>query len=119
MVSNYALILEPMQAALKGVCHLRRKISIPPLPAPFNSPVFNSGLRAEEEQIPWLEQDLEANRDKRIFLFTHYPPYILEPNEPSNYDNIDEPRRAWLLELLERPGPGVRDGLPASLYSKR
>ena len=67
----------------------------------INSPVFNSGLSSELEQIPWLERDFAVNRDKRIFLFTHYPPYILEPGEPTNYDNIDEPRRSWLLALLE------------------
>lgn len=68
----------------------------------INSPVLNSGLAAEAEQRPWLEADLAANAGKRIFLFTHYPPYITEAGEPSNYDNIDEPARGWLLELLER-----------------
>jgi 3',5'-cyclic AMP phosphodiesterase CpdA len=56
----------------------------------INSPVLNSGLEAEAEQRPWL------------FLFTHYPPYITDAGEPSNYDNLDEPGRSWLLDLLQR-----------------
>lgn len=68
----------------------------------INSPVLNSGLACETEQKPWLERDLEAHRGKRIFLFTHYPPYVLEPDEPSNYDNLDEPGRGWLLDLVKR-----------------
>ncbi|MEQ8195154.1 MAG: metallophosphoesterase family protein, partial [Rhodospirillales bacterium] len=36
------------------------------------------------------------------FLFTHYPPYIREPEEASHYDNIDEPGRSRLLRLIER-----------------
>lgn len=68
----------------------------------INSPVLNSGLPAEAEQRPWLEADLAASAGRRIFLFTHYPPYVAEPDEPSNYDNIDEPARGWLLDLVER-----------------
>ena len=68
----------------------------------INSPVLNSGLRAEEEQAPWLEAELEAAAGERIFLFTHYPPYVCHRDEPSNYDNIDPPAREWLLALIER-----------------
>lgn len=70
----------------------------------INSPVLNSGLAAEEAQRAWLEGELAAAAGRRVFLFTHYPPYILERDEPSNYDNIDEPRRGWLLSLLESCG---------------
>ncbi|MCW4051488.1 MAG: metallophosphoesterase [Candidatus Bathyarchaeota archaeon] len=68
----------------------------------INSPVLNSGLTDEEEQRDWLESDLEKNRDKRTFIFSHYPPYLYKADEPSNYDNIDTPARGWLLDLLER-----------------
>jgi len=68
----------------------------------INAQVFNSGLDHEAEQAKWLEADLAANAGKRIHLFTHYPPYVLDPGEPGNYDNIDEPARSWLLELLEK-----------------
>lgn len=67
----------------------------------INSPVLNSGLAGEETQREWLEAELSASRGKRVFLFTHYPPYILDRDEPSNYDNIDEPQRSWLLSLIE------------------
>ena len=70
----------------------------------INSPVLNSGLAAEEQQRRWLEREMAASADKRVFLFTHYPPYILEPHEPPNYDNVDEPQRSWLLSLVEASG---------------
>ncbi len=70
----------------------------------INSPVLNSGLASEEDQRTWLEAELADSGGKRVFLFTHYPPYILEPGEPPNYDNIDEPQRSWLLSMIERCG---------------
>ena len=70
-----------------------------------NSPVINSGLAAEGEQAAWLEADLAANRDKRTFLFTHYPPYVSNPEENGSYDNIDEPGRSWFLKLIEAYRP--------------
>ncbi len=69
----------------------------------INSPVLNSGLASEQDQRAWLEKEL-AVTGKRVFLFSHYPPYILDPAEPSNYDNIDEPQRGWLLSMIERCG---------------
>ncbi len=68
----------------------------------INAQAFNSGLAHEKEHAEWLEADLAANSGKRIHLFTHYPPYVLEPAEPGNYDNIDEPARSRLLRLLEQ-----------------
>jgi UDP-2,3-diacylglucosamine pyrophosphatase LpxH len=70
----------------------------------INSPVLNSGLAGEQEQRAWLEDELGASKGKRVFLFSHYPPYILHRDEPSNYDNIDEPQRNWLLSLMEGSG---------------
>lgn len=68
----------------------------------INAPLINSGLGAETAQRQWLEQDLADNSDKRIFVDSHYPLYIAERDENSSYDNIDEPGRSWLLDLLER-----------------
>lgn len=68
----------------------------------INSPVFNSGLEEERKQHEWLEEDLKASSGKRIFVFSHYPPYIYRSDEQDNYDNIDQPGRGWLLELLSR-----------------
>ena len=70
----------------------------------INSPVLNSGLAGEGEQRAWLEKELVPRKGQRVFLFSHYPPYILAPGEPSNYDNIDEPQRSWLLSLTEACG---------------
>lgn len=66
----------------------------------LNSQLFNSGLKEEEAQKCWLEEDLAKNRHNRIFMFTHYPPYITSPGEEENYDNLSEPARSWLLGLL-------------------
>jgi predicted phosphodiesterase len=68
----------------------------------INTLALNSGLDHEGVHSRWLEDDLKANLGKRIHVFSHYPPYILEPGEPSNYDNLDEPGRSWLLRLLRR-----------------
>jgi len=67
----------------------------------FNSPILNTGVAIERAQRDWLEADLRRNRGKRIWLFTHYPPYLRAPSEESHYDNIDEPARSWLLSLME------------------
>lgn len=70
----------------------------------INSPILNSGLPQEAEQREWLEADLEEHGGNRIHVFSHYPPYIYMPHEPNNYDNLDEPARSWLLNLLEEHG---------------
>ena len=70
----------------------------------INSPILGSGLPHEAQQREWLEADLEEHSGSRVHLFSHYPPYIYTPCEPSNYDNIDDPARMWLLGLLEEHG---------------
>jgi len=69
----------------------------------INSLLLNSGLQDEARQKAWLEAELEQAAGQRVFLFMHYPPYIYARNERSNYDNLDEPGRSWLLSLMERP----------------
>ena len=66
----------------------------------INAQLMNSGLAREKKQAEWLEEDLALAGHKRKFLFIHYPPCIRSEDEPQNYDNIDEPARAWLLELI-------------------
>ena len=63
---------------------------------------MNSDLTQSQEQRVWLESDLENNKDKRIFIFLHLPPFIYHESEPSlgHYDNIAEPDRSWLLNLI-------------------
>jgi len=68
----------------------------------INAQVINSGLDRESAQARWLEQDLADNQGKRLFLFTHYPPFVMDADEASHYDNLDEPGRAWLLGLIAK-----------------
>jgi len=68
----------------------------------INSPLLNSGLALEVTQRHWLESELAAAAGKRVFIATHYPPYLVRPDEATSYDNIDLPARYWLLGLLER-----------------
>ena len=70
----------------------------------INALLINSGLAGEARQRDWLESELAAHAGKRIFLFSHYPPYVYAPDELSTYDNIDEPGRGWLLALVRRHG---------------
>lgn len=67
----------------------------------INAQLINSGLKDELEQKEWLETQLQDAIGKRIFLFSHYPPYFSHAQEDDNYDNISEPGRSWLLGLLE------------------
>ena len=70
----------------------------------IDTPVLNSGFQREREQRAWLESDLaEASAaGRRTFMFTHYPPFIREPKENVHYDNLAEPARSWLLDLIGR-----------------
>lgn len=68
----------------------------------INSSLVNTGNELEAEQKAWLEADLEAHAGERVILFTHYPPYINDPEEPLHYDNYDIPGRKWLLDLVRK-----------------
>ena len=70
----------------------------------IDTQVLNSGLEREHDQRIWLESDLAGATaaGQRVFLFTHYPPFIQDHNEHEHYDNIGEPARSWLLDLLVR-----------------
>jgi len=70
----------------------------------INASLLNTGLAEEQEQKAWLESELSAAPQPRSFLFTHYPFYLVEPGEDGHYDNIDEPARAWILDLVTRAG---------------
>ncbi len=62
----------------------------------INSSLINSGNDLEAKQRDWLESELKAHDGERIFLFSHYPPFINSPDEPLHYDNYEEPGRSWL-----------------------
>jgi predicted phosphodiesterase len=68
-----------------------------------DTPVLNSGLEREAAQRAWLEVDLAtaAEAGHRVFLFTHYPPFVRHPGENEHYDNLGEPARSWLLDLID------------------
>ena len=66
-----------------------------------NASLLNTGLAAEADQQQWLEAYLEQHRGSRFFINIHYPPFLTEPDEPEHYDNIAEPGRSWLLDLLD------------------
>ncbi len=65
-----------------------------------NTSLVGTGFPEEARQLEWLRQDLAANSSKRLFLFIHYPLYMYDPTEPSLYDNVEEPGRSKLLELI-------------------
>jgi hypothetical protein len=70
----------------------------------LNSQIINSSLPEEVAQRDWAETDLEEHSDSRLVVMLHLPPYLERPTEPGlgHYDNIADPGRVWLLELLER-----------------
>ncbi len=68
----------------------------------MNSSLVNTGNDLEAKQRVWLEDDLERHASDRTILFTHYPPFITDPDEPAHYDNYDRPGRAWLLDLVRK-----------------
>jgi 3',5'-cyclic AMP phosphodiesterase CpdA len=72
----------------------------------IDSPILNTDLEMEREQRAWLEADLSRAKAKgqRIFAFIHYPPFLCTPDEPEHYDNLAEPARSWLLDLLVAHG---------------
>ncbi|MFD4839767.1 metallophosphoesterase [Achromobacter sp. NPDC058515] len=67
-----------------------------------NACLFGSGLPQEEAQWAFLDEVVASTADKRVFLFSHYPPFITAADEEDNYDNIDGAPRRRLIELLER-----------------
>lgn len=68
----------------------------------LNSPILGSGLAVESAQRQWLQQTLKQWHGRRVFIATHYPPYLEQPGEPVSYDNIDTQARLWLLDLLRK-----------------
>jgi len=72
----------------------------------INSSLINSGVTDEQTQANWLEETLQeasiAIDGKRVFLFSHYPPFIFSEDEHEHYDNIASPGREWLLTLVRR-----------------
>ena len=72
----------------------------------LDTPILNSGFEREQTQRAWLEAELRRAREsgQRLFVFMHYPLFICDPQEPTHYDNVDEPARSWLLALFQEYG---------------
>jgi hypothetical protein len=68
----------------------------------INNPILNSGLPQERAQYAWLEETLVSAGAQRIIMFMHYPLFLLSPDEPSTYDNIDDPARSRLMALIRK-----------------
>lgn len=70
----------------------------------IDTQLLNSGLAREQDQAQWIETDLKQAMasGKRVFMFTHYPPFVRDSEENEHYDNIGEPARSWLLNLSTR-----------------
>lgn len=75
----------------------------------LDTSIMNSGFEREREQRTWLESEfrLAKERGLRTYVFMHYPLFICDPNEPTHYDNIDDPARGWLLGLFKQFGVEV------------
>lgn len=70
----------------------------------LNSSLVNTGLAQEAEQKRWFEAALAKSAGRRMFVFSHYPPFIDTPDESEHYDNYAEPGRSWLLDLAADHG---------------
>jgi hypothetical protein len=80
--------------------------------------LINSGMAEEAAQWAWL--DAAIPQDRRSFLCLHYPPFLLDPDEPDHYDNLANPGRARLLALLRgRPVEAVFTGHVHNVFLNR
>jgi len=66
----------------------------------INSSLVNTGIDAEGKQLAWLKNTLINSEGKRVFLFSHYPLFLLDTEEAEHYDNIAQPGRSGLMQLL-------------------
>lgn len=69
-----------------------------------NSQTLADGGEEAAAQWRWLEDCFAGAADQRLFVFTHYPPFIARADEPEHYDNLGEPVRSQLLDLATRAG---------------
>ena len=68
----------------------------------INSSLINSDSDAEHKQNAWLAELLARSKDYRIVLFSHYPVFLHDINEAEHYDNIAQPGRSTLLNLISQ-----------------
>lgn len=54
----------------------------------------------ENEQRAWLDETISQS-EKRIFIFSHFPPFLIDEGEAEHYDNYDLETRGWFLDLIK------------------
>ena len=67
----------------------------------INAQLLGSGLPLESVQREWLKEKVSQFSSDRIFLFSHYPPFLLDEEENEHYDNLGDQGRQEILELIE------------------
>ncbi len=67
----------------------------------INAQLLGSELESETSHREWLRNTLRRNSDNRVFLFSHYPPFLYHPDEDEHYDNLGHQGREEILNLLE------------------
>lgn len=72
----------------------------------LNSQIMNGPLPEVKAQERWLDDDLAAHAGMPSFVFLHLSPFLAFEDEQGlgHYDNIDEPARGWLLDLIRKHG---------------
>lgn len=77
----------------KGVCFIG-----------YNSPIIKADRKeAEEEQLNWLQQELQnCEKGQRKILFAHHPFYLQNPDEEDKYENIPIEKRKKYIQLLDK-----------------
>ncbi len=83
----------PFQSRNVGGCHF----------VVVDATLLDADTEEAHAQRAWLEADLAGDHD-RIFVFTHYPPFLCDPDEPEHYDNVGPEGRAWFLDQVVRHG---------------
>jgi hypothetical protein len=70
----------------------------------LNSQIMNGPLPEAAEQRRWLETDLTTHVGQPVCIFLHLSPFLVDEGEAAlgHYDNIGEPARGWLLNLVRR-----------------
>ncbi len=67
----------------------------------INAQLYGSGLALERVQRDWLAETMSRLSNHRIFLFSHYPPFLLEPEEDEHYDNLGRQGREEILAVID------------------
>lgn len=67
----------------------------------INAQLYGSGLRMERAQREWLVKTMDSLANHRIFLFSHYPPFLLDPKEDEHYDNLGLKGRKEFLGIID------------------